>query len=78
MLLLYLQYWNKDEKLTPDLSLTLAKEINILYFSTKMKSSFSKMLMYFLDEVKPLLEFKNQLIDTVIISSSSFRSWMSF
>lgn len=58
MLLLYLQYWNKHEKLTPDLSLTLAKEINILYFSTKIKSSFSKMLMYFLDEVKSLLEFK--------------------
>lgn len=39
MLLLYLQYWNKGEKLPPDLSLTMANEINILHFTTKIKSS---------------------------------------
>lgn len=74
MLLLYLQYWNKDEKLIPDLFSTLAEKINILHFTTKIKSSYSKMLKYFLDEVKSLLELKSQLINYKSINQLIFFS----
>lgn len=72
MLLLYLQYQNKGEKLTHDISLTLASEINILHFTTRTKSSYSKVLKYFLHDAKSLLELKSWYT----ISFSYFHSYL--